>query len=150
MVYLTFFLTVCALFSKTWIEVSGTSARDVAKQFRDQGVRLLRTAAARFCLSSEFFRWYSVASARAPLNTNSTATFPPPQRSAVCASALSPFSPISSVRPLCAQFVLEFGDPLTRCSGAIGSGTGILLAVTIIYQYYEAWKKEQQEYGSAF
>ena len=29
--------------------------------------------------------------------------------------------------------------------GAIGSGTGILLAVTIIYQYYEAFAKEQQE-----
>ena len=27
--------------------------------------------------------------------------------------------------------------------GAIGSGTGILLAVTIIYQYYEMFSKEQ-------
>jgi len=27
--------------------------------------------------------------------------------------------------------------------GAIGSGTGILLAVTIIYQYYEMFTKEQ-------
>jgi len=26
--------------------------------------------------------------------------------------------------------------------GAIGSGTGILLAVTIIYSYYEEWAKE--------
>merc|ERR1740124_167776 len=33
--YLTFILTACALFSKTWIEVSGASARDVAKQLRD-------------------------------------------------------------------------------------------------------------------
>ena len=29
--YLVFILTACALFSKTWIEVSGSSARDVAK-----------------------------------------------------------------------------------------------------------------------
>ena len=28
-------------------------------------------------------------------------------------------------------------------SGAIGSGTGILLAVTIIFQYYEMFAKEQ-------
>merc|ERR1712096_37988 len=34
--YLAFVLTSCALFSKTWIEVSGQSARDVAKQLRDQ------------------------------------------------------------------------------------------------------------------
>ena len=32
--------------------------------------------------------------------------------------------------------------------GAIGSGTGILLAVTIIYQYFEVFVKEQQEMGS--
>ena len=31
--------------------------------------------------------------------------------------------------------------------GAIGSGTGILLAVTIIYQYFEIFVKEQQELG---
>ena len=29
-------LTACALFSKTWIEVSGSSPRDVAKQLKDQ------------------------------------------------------------------------------------------------------------------
>merc|ERR1712167_92415 len=35
-VYIIFVLTACALFSKTWIEVSGSSPRDVAKQLRDQ------------------------------------------------------------------------------------------------------------------
>ena len=34
--YVTFMLSACALFSKTWIEVSGSSANDVAKQLRDQ------------------------------------------------------------------------------------------------------------------
>ena len=32
-------------------------------------------------------------------------------------------------------------------AGAIGSGTGILLAVTIIYQYFEIFVKEQSEMG---
>lgn len=32
--------------------------------------------------------------------------------------------------------------------GAIGSGTWILLAVTIIYQYFEIFVKEQSEVGS--
>jgi len=32
-------------------------------------------------------------------------------------------------------------------TGAIGSGTGILLAVTIIYQYFEIFVKEQQDLG---
>ena len=32
--------------------------------------------------------------------------------------------------------------------GAIGSGTGILMAVTIIYQYFETFEKERaQELG---
>jgi len=31
--------------------------------------------------------------------------------------------------------------------GAIGSGTGILLAVTIIYQYFELFAKEAQDFG---
>ncbi len=34
--------------------------------------------------------------------------------------------------------------------GAIGSGTGILLAVTIIYQYYEAYEKERSQQGPLF
>jgi len=33
--------------------------------------------------------------------------------------------------------------------GAIGSGTGILLAVTIIFQYYEMFMKEQSQ-GASF
>jgi uncharacterized protein YcgL (UPF0745 family) len=40
LVYVAFMLSACALFSKTWIEVSGASANDVAKQLRDQGMFL--------------------------------------------------------------------------------------------------------------
>ena len=41
-------------------------------------------------------------------------------------------------------------DVCVCCAGAIGSGTGILLAVTIIYQYFEVFLKEQQELGGLF
>ncbi len=34
--YICFMLSACALFSKTWIEVSGASASDVAKQLKEQ------------------------------------------------------------------------------------------------------------------
>ena len=34
--------------------------------------------------------------------------------------------------------------------GAIGSGTGILLAVTIIYQYFEQIAKEKEKGSDAF
>ncbi|VEU22661.1 DEKNAAC103371 [Brettanomyces naardenensis] len=36
--YVSFVLSACAFFSKTWIEVSGTSPRDVARQFKEQGL----------------------------------------------------------------------------------------------------------------
>jgi protein transport protein SEC61 subunit alpha len=44
---------------------------------------------------------------------------------------------------LCIGALLVIADFM----GAIGSGTGILLAVTIIYQYFEIFVKEQSEMG---
>jgi hypothetical protein len=35
-IYIAFMLSACAIFSKTWIEVSGSGPRDVAKQLKDQ------------------------------------------------------------------------------------------------------------------
>ena len=104
--YLLFILTSCALFSKTWIEVSGSSARDVAKQLREQQIVMKghRDSALVHVLN----RYIPTAAAFGGM----------------CIGALT----------VCADFM-----------GAIGSGTGILLAVTIIYQYYEAFAKEQQE-----
>merc|ERR1719373_836226 len=41
--YVAFVLISCAPFSKTWIEVSGSSPRDVAKQLRDQQMMTTRS-----------------------------------------------------------------------------------------------------------
>ena len=38
--YIAFVLSTCALFSKTWIEVSGSSPKDVLKQLKDQDMML--------------------------------------------------------------------------------------------------------------
>ncbi|KAK7681297.1 translocon subunit [Cerrena zonata] len=37
-IYIVFVLGSCAIFSTTWIEISGSSPRDVAKQFKEQGL----------------------------------------------------------------------------------------------------------------
>lgn len=37
-IYIVFVLGSCAVFSTTWIEISGASPRDVAKQFKEQGL----------------------------------------------------------------------------------------------------------------
>lgn len=43
--------------------------------------------------------------------------------------------------------ILGMVSILSDMMGAIGSGTGILLCVTIIYQYFEMFAKEQMEAG---
>jgi len=104
--YVLFVLISCALFSKTWIEVSGSSAKDVARQLRDQGM---------------FMKGHRETSLVHTLNRYipTAAAF-----GGMCIGALT----------IVADFL-----------GAIGSGTGILLAVTIIYQYYEIFVKSVEE-----
>jgi protein transport protein SEC61 subunit alpha len=109
--YVTFVLTACALFSKTWPEVSGSSAKDVAKQLREQ--QMVMVGHRESSLERELNRYIPTAAAFGGL----------------CIGALS----------VMADFM-----------GAVGSGTGILLAVTIIYQYFEIFMKEQQEFGTNF
>jgi len=74
--YLAFILTACALFSKTWIEVSGSSPKDVAKQLREQDMVIKASGSS---LSSR----------------SSTATSPSRPPSVACASEDSPSSPTS-------------------------------------------------------
>jgi protein transport protein SEC61 subunit alpha len=111
LIYIAFVLTTCALFSRAWPDVSGSSSKDVAKQLREQGLTMRGHRDSS--LEKELNRYIPTA-----------ATF-----GGLCIGALS----------LTADFM-----------GAIGSGTGILLAVTIIYQYFEIFVKEQQEFGSIF
>jgi len=104
--YLTFILSACALFSKTWIEVSGSSAKDVAKQIREQQLTL------------------------------------PGHRDSNVVKELNRYIPTAAAfGGLCIGFLTICADFL----GAIGSGTGILLAVTIIYQMFETFMKETND-----
>lgn len=109
--YLVFILTACALFSKTWIEVSGASARDVAKQLRD--AQMVMKGHRETAIVHVLNKYIPTAAAFGGM----------------CIGALT----------VIADFM-----------GAIGTGTGILLAVTIIYQFYEAFMKEQNEQLAQF
>lgn len=104
--YIAFVLGSCALFSKTWIDVSGSSPKEVLKQLKDQDLMLpgYRDQGMLKILKN----YIPIA-----------ATF-----GGVCIGALT----------IMAEFL-----------GAIGSGTGILLAVSIIYGYFEAFKKENDQ-----
>eukprot|EP00744_Colponema_vietnamica_P000221 GILI01000397.1.p1 GENE.GILI01000397.1~~GILI01000397.1.p1 ORF type:complete len:478 (+),score=175.38 GILI01000397.1:113-1546(+) len=107
--YISFVLISCALFSKTWIEVSGSSAKDVAKQLRDQQMML------------------------------------PGHRDSSVVHVLNRYIPTAAAfGGMCIGALTIVADLL----GAIGSGTGILLAVTIIYQYFEMMSKEGDQNGA--
>lgn len=108
LLYLAFMLGSCAWFSKMWIDVSGTSAKDVAKQLKEQQMVM---------------RGHREGSMQKHLNhyIPTAAAF-----GGLCIGALSVIADLM---------------------GAIGSGTGILLAVTIIYQYFEIFVKEQADVG---
>lgn len=101
--YLVFMLSACALFSKTWIEVSGASARDVAKQLADQGLTM--PGHREGALRKELNRYIPTAAAFG----------------GVCIGALT----------VGADFL-----------GAVQGGTGILLAVNIIYGLVETYERE--------
>ena len=101
--YLVFILSACAIFSKAWIEVSGSSARDVAKQLRDS--QLVMKGHRDSSLIHVLNRYIPTAAAFGGM----------------CIGALT----------VIADFM-----------GAIGTGTGILLAVTIIHETFEASQRE--------
>jgi protein transport protein SEC61 subunit alpha len=111
--YIAFVLTACALFSKTWIEVSGSSSRDIARQLREQDM-IIRGVR-------------------------------PNPKSII--KVLNHYIPIAAAfGGMCIGMLTVLADFL----GAIGSGTGILLAVTIIFQYFEMFVKEQQKGEAMF
>ena len=90
-VFTAYMLVACAAFSKTWIEVSGSSPRDVAKQLKEQG--LVMAGHRDESMYRELKRVIPTAAAFG----------------GACIGALSITSDLM---------------------GALGSGTGILMAVT--------------------
>ncbi|KAK4684124.1 protein transport protein SEC61 subunit alpha, partial [Tremellales sp. Uapishka_1] len=102
-VYIAFIVTACAIFSKTWIEVSGSGPRDVAKQLKEQNMTLAGHRDA------------------------------------------SIYKELKRVIPTAAAFggaTLGLLSVVADMMGALGSGTGILMATTIIYGYFELGVKE--------
>lgn len=106
--YITFILTSCAIFSRLWIGISHTGARDVAKQLTQQGRWLLQARESEEDMARHLEKYIPVAASFGGL----------------CVGAIT----------LSADFL-----------GAIGSGTGILLSVTMIAQINEILQQEGQK-----
>ena len=102
--YIVFVLVTCALFSKTWIEVSGSAPRDVAKQLQNQ--QMVMKGHRETGMVSVLNRYIPTAAAFGGMAIGAICVF--------------------------ADFM-----------GAIGGGTGLILAVTFVSQYCELLRKEQ-------
>ncbi|GFZ05082.1 SecY protein transport family protein [Actinidia rufa] len=192
--YIVFMLSACALFSKTWIEVSGSSARDVAKQLKPGrrdlvggvvGVRDGVVEKGEGFLLADFFAihmqsWMDVGLggfSHSMSDMMDPSPCPPPNQMAMIQILVSrlldlglrisgdlpcqiteqqmvmPGHRESNLQKELNRYIptaAAFGGicigaltVLADFMGAIGSGTGILLAVTIIYQYFETFEKEK-------
>jgi protein transport protein SEC61 subunit alpha len=105
-VYATIVIIACAYLSKLWMEISGSSTRDVSKQLRDQQ------------LSIAGYRDSSI------------------------------YKELNRVIPSAATFggaTLAIISVSADIFGAIGTGAGVLMSATIIFQYFELFVKEQME-----
>lgn len=107
-IYLAFMLGICGFFSRMWIDLSKTSSKDVAENFKKEHIIICG------------------------------------HRDSSIVKELNRYIPTAAVFGGMAIGALSvFADFL----GAVGSGTGILLAVTTIYQYFEIFVKEQANAG---
>ncbi len=106
--YVLFILISCGLFAKTWVELSGKSARDIARNLREN----------QYFLEG--------------IRENEENIYEQLNKTIPAAATLGGMS--IGALTIFADFM-----------GAIGSGTGILLAVTIIYEYFEDFKKDETQ-----
>ena len=106
--YILFILISCGLFAKTWVELSGKSARDIARNLRENNYFLEGIRESEENIYEQLNRTIPAAATLGGMSIGALTIF--------------------------ADFM-----------GAIGSGTGILLAVTIIYEYFEDFKKDETQ-----
>lgn len=133
--YILFMLGSCAFFSKTWIEVSGSSAKAVRIYY----IIFILYVFNRYCI---LIKPKIILQVAKQLKEQQMVMRGHRDNSMI--HELNRYIPTAAAfGGLCIGALSVLADFL----GAIGSGTGILLAVTIIYQYFEIFVKEQSEMG---
>jgi protein transport protein SEC61 subunit alpha len=120
--YITFMLVACAVLARTWIEVSGSGPRQVIKQLYDQQLEIKREA-----------DWPTLEA-----DAKERKLYPDKKYGAGGFALTQKITTAAALGGMCVAALTITADLL----GAIGSGTGILMAVTIIYDMYEKLEKE--------
>jgi preprotein translocase subunit SecY len=130
--YIVFMLAACALFAKVWIEISGSGPKDVARQLRDQKMSLRNVGNASTV--KVLNRYIPTAAAFGGMCVGALSIF------ADLLGAIGSGTGVKLVSMLCC---------ILSCNPRSFSplSTGILMAVTIIYDFYEKTARELQEEG---
>lgn len=106
--YVAFVLAGCTLFGKTWIDVTNSGSKEVAKNLKEYNLTM---------------RGY---------------------RDSTVVAVLDRYIPTTAAL---GGFGVGALSLLADALGCIGSGSGLILGVTIIYQYVEQISKEVSQYG---
>merc|ERR1712000_136759 len=97
--YIAFMLGSCAYFSSIWVEVSGQTAKDIAKRWEKENITIAKMRSGSRQEIEKRLNYY--------------------------------IRPASTFGGMCVGALTVFADFM----GVIGSGTGILLAVSNIFEY---------------
>lgn len=119
--YMAFMLMACAVLARTWTEVSGSGPRQVMKQLADQDLQVKRE------------QWPALEADPKERKLYSDKKYGPGGF-----ALTQKITTAAALGGMCVAALTIAADLL----GAIGSGTGILMAVTIIYDMYEKLEKE--------
>jgi protein transport protein SEC61 subunit alpha len=106
--YVVFVLLGCTFFAKTWIDVTNSGSREVAKNLKEYNLTM---------------RGY---------------------RDTTVVAVLDRYIPTTAAL---GGFAVGALTLLADALGCIGSGSGVVMAVAIVYQYFEIIAKEVSQYG---
>ena len=106
--YVLFFVLICVIFSKLWVEIGGLAPREVAKSLMDSDVQVPGFRKAETSIGAVLTKY---------------------------------IPPITILGGIIIGLLASLSDLL----GVFGSGTGILLMIGIIMQYYQILVREQFE-----
>lgn len=106
--YICFVLIGCTMFGKTWIDVTNSGSREVAKNLKDYNLTM---------------RGY---------------------RDTTVVAVLDRYIPTTAAL---GGFAVGALTLLSDAMGCIGSGSGVVMTVTILYQYFETIAREVSQYG---
>ena len=154
-IYMAFMILSCGGLSYMWISVSGSSVKEEVQKLQAEGYHLSGSRATKVGQTDQHAintlqKYIPTAALLGGMAIGACAFVRAPSYARVLQSpSYSRFAILTNIFTFCNTHmhthILHLPGVLTIVAdfmGAIGSGTGLLLAVTTIYEYYETVRSE--------